>query len=206
MAGRAGDITETRPGASPSRNIKPKCNPCAFTCPCLPPPSCSSSPSLQVVAVSATSPRQALLFDVRTAARIAALDPPPLLTSPRGHPGLGAAAAAGLGAIGGRTPASLAGIGAGALGLGGEQQQQQQQQRPRSRGGAGSLAAAAACYSPSGQLLLWGNALYDLRAAAPVHQFDQFTDGGAGAFHPAGLEVKSVCVPEQRVRVAGGGA
>eukprot|EP00198_Chlamydomonas_reinhardtii_P007817 XP_001697154.1 predicted protein [Chlamydomonas reinhardtii] len=38
-------------------------------------------------------------------------------------------------------------------------------------------------------LLLWGNALYDLRAAAPVHQFDQFTDGGAGAFHPAGLEV-----------------
>ncbi|KAG2449728.1 hypothetical protein HYH02_005255 [Chlamydomonas schloesseri] len=145
----------------------------------------------QVVAVSATSPRQALLFDVRTAARVAALEPPPLLTSPRGHP----AAAAGVGAaaaLGGRTPASLAGIGAGALGLGGEPQVPQpplQQQRPRSRGGAGSLAAAAACYSPTGQLLLWGNALYDLRSGAPVHQFDQFTDGGAGAFHPAGLEV-----------------
>lgn len=54
-----------------------------------------------------------------------------------------------------------------------------------------SPGSGGACYSPSDELLLWGNVLWDPRTPAPVHRFDAFTDPGnsAGAFHPNGLEV-----------------
>ncbi|KXZ51678.1 hypothetical protein GPECTOR_11g13 [Gonium pectorale] len=137
----------------------------------------------QVVAVSSTAPRQALIFDVRTAAKVAVLDPPPPLSAAGGG---GGPSPGGVG--GGRTPL-LPGLGraGGAIGLagilggggGGES-------RRAGRGGGGPTAAA--CYSPTGNMLLWGNCLYDLRSGTAVHQFDQFTDSGSGAFHPAGLE------------------
>ena len=43
-----------------------------------------------------------------------------------------------------------------------------------------------AAFSPSDELLLWGNALWDPRAPRRLHRFDQFTDFSGGVFHPAG--------------------
>lgn len=55
-----------------------------------------------------------------------------------------------------------------------------------------SRAPPAACFDPTGNLVLWGASLWDIRAAPkPLHTFDVFSDGGAaaGAFHPVGREV-----------------
>ncbi len=43
-----------------------------------------------------------------------------------------------------------------------------------------------AAFSPSDELLLWGNALWDPRAPRRLHRFDQLTDFSGGVFHPAG--------------------
>jgi hypothetical protein len=43
-----------------------------------------------------------------------------------------------------------------------------------------------ACFGRDGEVLLWGNTLWDVRAARAVHHFDQFSDYGGGCFHPAG--------------------
>ncbi|GFR42555.1 hypothetical protein Agub_g3434, partial [Astrephomene gubernaculifera] len=142
----------------------------------------------QVVAVSCAAPRQALVFDVRTATRIAVLDPPALPTAATATI---AATAGGPSAIGARTTLALSGFGGGIGGVGGGGMGGGAPNDPRRPGGRAhaSLFSAAACYSPTGEMLLWGNCLYDLRSVTAVHQFDQFTDIGSGTFHPAGLEV-----------------
>ncbi|KAG2501358.1 hypothetical protein HYH03_001148 [Edaphochlamys debaryana] len=135
----------------------------------------------QVVAVSSASPRQALLYDIATSARIAVLDPP--------SPSLAAAAGGGGGGSGGPSPV---GGGGGPLGFharGGAAAAAADLRRAGGRGRGDAFASASACFGPSGQLLLWGNCLYDVRTRSAVHQFDQFTDVGSGAFHPGGLEV-----------------
>lgn len=107
------------------------------------------------------------LVHAATSNRLVVLDPPPLAPAAGGPP------------IDGRTPvvpAAPAAAAAAAL-------------SPRRRGAAGLTASA--CYSPTGHMLLWGNCLYDLRSGSAVHQFDQFTDSGSGAFHPSGLEVRT---------------
>lgn len=135
--------------------------------------------------MSCTSERQAMLFDVRTTARLAVLDPPPLSTAGGG----------GGGGSRSRTPLNGVGLGIGAgggqgfgrglgLGLGGGGGSAPDVRRA----GRGNVLATA-CYGPTGTMLLWGNCLYDLRMRTAVHQFDMFTDSGSGAFHPAGLEV-----------------
>ncbi|GIL71764.1 hypothetical protein Vretifemale_2075, partial [Volvox reticuliferus] len=137
----------------------------------------------QVVAVSCTSARQAMIFDVRTSTRLAVLEPPPLGA---GGGGSGPSPVAGGNGSGGRTP--RVGVGVGSLGLfpgpgGGTAAGEGR------RSGRGSAATPWACYSPTGEMLLWGNCLYDLRMRTAVHQFDMFTESGSGTFHPAGLEV-----------------
>ncbi len=51
--------------------------------------------------------------------------------------------------------------------------------------------AAAACFSPTGELLLWGTTLWDPRVPVAVHTFDQLSEHQAAgsAFHPGGLEL-----------------
>ena len=45
------------------------------------------------------------------------------------------------------------------------------------------------CYSRTGELLLWGPALWDPRAPRRIHRFDVFAENcGGSIFHPAGLE------------------
>jgi HIV-1 Vpr-binding protein len=46
-----------------------------------------------------------------------------------------------------------------------------------------------AYFSPDDSLILWGGVLWDHRLPKGIHRFDQFTDYGGGAFHPAGNEV-----------------
>ncbi|GLI63938.1 hypothetical protein VaNZ11_007079, partial [Volvox africanus] len=137
----------------------------------------------QVVAVSCTSARQAMIFDVRTSTRLAVLEPPPLAA---GGDGGGPPPVAGGSGSGGRTP--RIGVGVGALGLfpgtGGASAAIEGR-----RSGRVSAATPWACYSPTSEMLLWGNCLYDLRMRTAVHQFDMFTESGSGTFHPAGLEV-----------------
>ncbi|KAG1680099.1 hypothetical protein FOA52_000212 [Chlamydomonas sp. UWO 241] len=50
-------------------------------------------------------------------------------------------------------------------------------------------SALSTAWSPDNELLLWGCALWDLRAPRQVHTFDQFTEHTSGCFHPRGLEV-----------------
>ena len=49
-----------------------------------------------------------------------------------------------------------------------------------------------AYFSPDDSLILWGGVLWDHRLPKGIHRFDQFTDYGGGAFHPAGNEVGSL--------------
>eukprot|EP00803_Ostreobium_quekettii_P004630 evm.model.scf_672.6 EVM.evm.TU.scf_672.6 scf_672:23684-28573(+) len=44
-------------------------------------------------------------------------------------------------------------------------------------------------FSPSDELLVWANTLWDPRAPRAIHTFDQFADCSSGCFHPSGLEL-----------------
>ncbi|WIA37199.1 hypothetical protein OEZ86_014151 [Tetradesmus obliquus] len=116
----------------------------------------------QLVGVAVgSSPRQARVYDLTTGEVIATLDE-------------AAAAAAAAGTAGGASGGAAGAAGGGAAAGGGE----------FVRG------AASACFSPSGELVLWGATLWDPRVPAPLHTFDQLSAGGAGGcFHPGGAEI-----------------
>lgn len=60
--------------------------------------------------------------------------------------------------------------------------------------GRGRAALLNACFHPSKELVLWGSSLWDPRAPRMVHQFDQLTEGGSGAFHPSGEHCHCHCL------------
>ena len=48
----------------------------------------------------------------------------------------------------------------------------------------------ALSFNPTGELLLWGNKLYDYRAPKEIHAFDTFAGSRcSGTIHPNNLEV-----------------
>ena len=60
---------------------------------------------------------------------------------------------------------------------------------PLSLGAATGRVPRDICYSRTGELLLWGPALWDPRAPRRIHRFDIFAENcGGSIFHPAGLE------------------
>ncbi|KAF6254728.1 hypothetical protein COO60DRAFT_1703166 [Scenedesmus sp. NREL 46B-D3] len=118
----------------------------------------------QLVGVAVgSSPRQARVYDLNTGEVIATLDE------------AAAAAAVAAGTAGGGGGAAASGAAGGGAAAG---------------GGEIVRGAASACFSPSGELVLWGATLWDPRVPAPLHTFDQLSSGGAGGcFHPGGAEL-----------------
>ncbi|MEW5311078.1 MAG: hypothetical protein WDW38_002821 [Sanguina aurantia] len=149
-----------------------------------------NSAGSQVVAVTSSIPRKALIYDVATGATLMTLtseaaqpsshQPEPL---PPGHPARAQA---------GPQPATMPGfpLARGIAGLptaglpapGGVG-------RERASNRAAAAAAHSACWNGTDELLLWGSVLWDPRARAPIHTFDLFSECGAGCFHPARAEV-----------------